>query len=235
MNSNQNLSAEQARAKNIEAMGAELGSLYSSLWQELTSLYRKWGYFLQLFGAKQERVDLLNKTAPDFFRTVQDLMWADTLLHLARMTDSVKSAGRDNLTVRALPSLIAKENLGDELEQAVAFAVKTTEFARDWRNRRIAHRDLSLATGDRPAEPLASASRKDVESALNALGAALNLVSARFLSGSTTMFEFAADTNSGPAISMLLHLREGFEAEQARRARVRSGEFLQSDLNRRSI
>lgn len=234
MTSDGNLSAEQAKTRNIEAMGNELGQLYSSLWQELVSLHRKWGYFVQLFGSKQDRVELLNKTAPDLFRTIQDLLWEDALLHLARMTDAPKSIGKENLTIRSIPQLVGRKKLSGELESAVEVAVKKSEFARDWRNRRIAHRDLGLAVGNLSAEPLAFASRKNVDSGMTALGDVLNLVSTEFLR-STTQFAFAADSDSGPAISMLLRLRDGLEAEQAKRERVRSGDLLPGDLERRSI
>jgi hypothetical protein len=225
--------AEQAREHHIVVMGQELGNLYSALWQQLTWLHQKWGDYVALFGTNPERIALLNQTGPTFFRTVQDCLWEDTLIHLARITDPPRSAGRDNLTIKQLPPLLSDQAKRAELEALIASAVASTTFARDWRNRRIAHRDLLLSL-QHPTEPLAQASRAHVTEALDAFGKVLNYISLQYL-GSTTMFEFAAEPAAGGATSMLFYLRAGREAELERRERVKSGKFRPNDLERRGI
>ena len=54
----------------------------------------KWNDFVELFGTKETRIDLLNGSAPRFFRIVQNVLWEETLLHLARLTDSPDSVGK---------------------------------------------------------------------------------------------------------------------------------------------
>jgi len=225
--------AEEAREQYRIAMGPELGDLYSALWQQLVSLHRKWWEYVALFGTKPERLELLNQAGPSFFRTVQDCLWRDVLIHLARITDPPQSAGKDNLTLKRLPPLISTPKERSELESLVLLAVENTAFARDWRNRHIAHHDLLLSL-DLPTEPLAAASRKHVDSALAAVGEVLNLLSLHYLK-STTMFEFAAEPTAGGATSMLYFLRAGIEAENARRERVKSGTYDVKDLKRRSL
>ncbi|MDO9051955.1 MAG: hypothetical protein Q7U70_10755 [Methylotenera sp.] len=151
-------SAEQSKKQNIVAMGEPLGELYSALWQHLTLLYNKWGDYVALFGTNPERIVLLNKTGASFFRTVQDCLWDDSLLHLARITDSSSTGKKHNLTIRRISELVNDVKQKAELEAFVDTAVKATAFARDWRNRRIAHRDLQLAL-DLPTEPLAVGAR----------------------------------------------------------------------------
>jgi AbiU2 len=58
-------------------------------------------------------------------------------------------------------------------------AEKSALFARDWRNRRLAHTDLKLALEDR-AEPLRGVSRHDVEQTLGAIALVLNKIWAHF-------------------------------------------------------
>jgi hypothetical protein len=221
--------AEQAREQHKIAMGSELGDLYSALWQQLVLLHIKWGEYVALFGTNPERLELLNQAGPSFFRTVQDCLWRDVLIHLARITDPPRSAGKDNLTITRLPPLMEH---GD-LENQIRRAVESTAFARDWRNRHIAHHDLLLSL-DLPTEPLATASRNHVDSALAAIGEVLNFLSLYYLQ-STTIFEFAAKPAAGGATSMLHYLRAGIEGECARRERVKNGTHDAKDLERRSL
>ena len=95
---------EEARTEHIRVMGEELGSLYDALWQEVAGLHGKWSEYAALFGTRESRVDLLNQAAPYFFRIVQDSLWEDVLLHIARLTDPPKSAGKSNLTVQCFTS-----------------------------------------------------------------------------------------------------------------------------------
>lgn len=225
--------AAQIKEHNITKIGKELGELYSALWQQLNWLHRKWGDYVALFGTKPDRLTIFNRAASDFFGTVQTSLWEDALLHLARITDSPKSAGKPNLTFRRLPELIEREDVRNSVETLLRTSLDLTDFARDWRNKRIAHRDLSLAL-ERPTEPLKPASRSSVNEALTALGEVLNCVSLAYL-GSTTMFEFVQEPTAGGSLSMLHYLRAGLNAEEARRQRIRSGTHSPEDLKRESI
>lgn len=225
--------ADQAKAKNCSVMGAELGEIYSELWQQLCALHRKWGEYVALYGTNPQRVELLNETAPAFFRTVQDCLWEDTLLHIARITDSPSTYGKENLSFLRIPSLVPDPHHCAQLKVLVEKAVSATAFARDWRNRRLAHRDLMLAL-NRPTEPLAATSRAHVNDALLALGEVLNLLSDHYLK-STTVFEFAAEPTAGGASTLLYYLRAGKNAEHQRRERLKNGTFTKEDLDHRDI
>ena len=60
--------ASEAKAENIAKMGQELGEQFSALWQELAGLHSRWGEFVELYGSKKSRIELINHTAPAFFR-----------------------------------------------------------------------------------------------------------------------------------------------------------------------
>jgi hypothetical protein len=92
--------AEEAKAHYISVMGQPLGEVYASLWQELALLHRNWNEYVELFGSKPSRVELLNRAAGSFFRAVQDALWEQTLLHIARLTDPPASVGKSNLSIR---------------------------------------------------------------------------------------------------------------------------------------
>lgn len=218
--------AAQAKDDNVAMMGEPIGTAYSALWQEVAWIHKKWGQYVELFGTSPERIDLLNQAAPSVFRTVQDTLWEDVLLHLARLTDPPKSMDKANLSVRHLASLVANSPIDSRVEALTHAALAASEFARDWRNRRLAHRDLALALGQ-SVQPLADASRASVKAALSALDEVLNSVSSHYLD-TTTMFNLGPSGDD--AVSFLYLLRDGLDARKERLARVKRGEFRPSDL-----
>ncbi len=62
-----------------EAMGDELGLLFSYLWGEHVRLHQKWNEYRELFATDEKRVQILEETAPGFFSLVQDMLWAACL------------------------------------------------------------------------------------------------------------------------------------------------------------
>jgi hypothetical protein len=226
--------ADEIKKVNIEKMGEPLGTQYSELWQELASIHIKWGEFVDAFGTALERVELLNRAAPLFFRTAQDALWEASVIHVARLTDPPHSPGgkgKSNLTVQNLPTLVADETLKSKLATLLATALKASEFSRDWRNRYIAHRDLSLAL-NAPAEPLAEASKKQMDEALKALSNVLNAVEVHYKK-SETRFDMKA--RHGGAVNLLYVLYDGAKAQDARAKRLEAGEPSEEDLLPRAL
>jgi hypothetical protein len=219
--------AEESRVYNVEKMGEDLGSLYSYLWQELAWLYTKWNEYATLYGTKASRVEILNKAAPYFFRVVQDSLWEDVVIHIARMTDPPKSMGKPNISVQRLPILVEGTELKAQLESLVSVAKEASEFCRDWRNRRIAHRDLDLALGNN-AEPLAAVSREKVKKALQALTDILDAVSMNYLD-SSTMFDMGANHGGGELLLRVLH--DGLDAQKTRHERMLAGTASPEDFS----
>jgi len=221
-----NLTADEVREEHLASMGPHLGPVYNALWNEVAWLHAKWHEYKELYGEKPPRLELLNRASGFFFRIVQDTLWEDTLLHLARLTDPSRSAGRQNLTVLQLPSLVNDPGLREQLEALLTEAKSKAEFARDWRNRHIAHRDLDKALG-KGAEPLAAASRNHVDEALRALAAVLNRVNTFYLK-STLTFDVIAPMTGG--VALLYVLRDGLVAREKRLERLRAGRPDPDDL-----
>ena len=220
---------DETKAGYIEKMGAALGTQYAALWQEVASLYIKWGEFVELFGTKSSRVDLLNQAAPAFFRMVQDLLLQEIFLHIARITDPSASMGRkdrQNLTIQNLPELIEDIVTRKAVTALVEAATKKTNFARDWRNRHIAHRDLDLATSE-SATPLAAASMEQVTNALSAIAKALNELSIRMLQSDN---HFDHIPVIGGAVPLLHVLFLGINATVARQQRLAAGIYSEDDF-----
>lgn len=98
----ENKTAEQVRNEHLQVLGPTLGPLYHALYNEVTWLHAKWKQYRLLFAESQERVDLLNDVAGFFFLLIQDVLWEDIILHIARLTDPPQSVGKDNLTLLRL-------------------------------------------------------------------------------------------------------------------------------------
>lgn len=213
--------ALEAKHYYAKQMGEPLGALFYALWQEVAWLHVKWQEYVELFGTKPSRIDLMNRAAPLFFRIVQDVLWYDILMHIARLTDPPKSAGKPNLTIRRLPELVGNQELNSLVEKAIEAA----EFCRDWRHRRIAHRDLNLALSQ-DVQPLAVASREKVREVLAATERVLNWVEQHYTSGVT--FFSPVVTPPGGAETLLYVLYDGLKAREQREQRIRQGDC--SDL-----
>lgn len=157
---------------------------------------------------------------------IQDVLWEETLLHAARLTDRSTSPGRkQNLTVQNLPQLISDPKTKEYVSILVEKAVIEATFCRDWRNRRIAHRDLDLAT-NQSAKPLEGASRKQVNQVLKAIADILHAVEDHYTQ-SETFFEGMYP--AGGAVSLLHVLDEGVRAQAERRERRRRGDGSESE------
>lgn len=222
--------AAEAKAASVAVMGDPLGSVYSELWQEVAWIHKNWAHFVELFGGKPSRIDLLNSVAPSFFRTVQDCLFEAILLHLARLTDRAYTTGRPNLSLRQLAELLPESSPRAHIATLVEEAVQATAFAHDWRNRKLAHRDLDLALGG-DANALAPASRKAVKVALAAIVNVLNATAAHFFD-STTIFDLPGGNDS---VVLLYTLRDGMRAEEQRMARLESGHFNAEDVRHEDI
>ena len=218
--------AAEMKADNIQTMGQSLGEQYSVLWQEVAAIHRNWREFVELYGTKRDRLDLLNRAAGSFFRMVQDSVWDGTLMHLSRLTGSSKSTGKDNLTIRNFPNLISDATKKKQVEQLVQEVIDKTEFCRDQRNRRLGHLDLKLALGQ-PAVPLADADKAKVDAALKAIVDVMNAV------GGETAYGMFSPPNG--VVGLLYVIDDGLKAEEQRSERLRQGKPLDGDFKPRHL
>jgi hypothetical protein len=199
-------------------MGAELGELHFLLWKDLTWLHIEWQEYKELFGKSESRIALMNDTAPQFFVSLDRVLFQDIVLSLSRLSDPPGTGGQQNLTLLRLPSLIRDAALRAQCNAALDDFSLKTQFARNWRHRRFAHRELDHAT-DAGAHPLAHASRVDIEAALTAARTAMNLLELHF-QGNSVAYEYSSGSNGG-ASALLWFLDAGLEADQLRRAEGR--------------
>jgi len=214
-------SAAEAKQQAIDAMGEPLGVQYAELWQELAQLNITWSEFIELYGTKPSRIELMNRSAGHFFRMVQDSLWEGLMLHIARLTDRPVVLGRTNLTLHNLPALIPDATLKRKIEALCLEATDKTKFARDWRNRHIAHRDLDLALGT-TAKPLPPVEIKQVNDALECFTEMLNGVAGPYLDSETS---FKHSVRLHGAIELLYLMDAGHTLQAEHRKRLEAGDY----------
>ena len=171
---------DTVRREHQDKLGEEFGTVYHGLWNDWAWGLLRIQEFRELFSSVTH-VELLNAvTGGGFLWDVQHILWDDLMLRVSRLTDPVRSAGKYNLTVQRLPDFCEDPGLRDEVKSRVDAAVDAAEFARDSRNRRISHADLSRALKPN-AEPLAPVSLRRAAAALDAVHVVLNTISVRLM------------------------------------------------------
>ena len=205
------LTGDEVLNEAINAMGSPLGDVYHALGDEVAWLHLKWNDFRELF-ADSDLVDVLNSAAPAFFHDLQRQSWEDLLMHLCRVTDRAKTFGKENLTIRLLPDLVSSQQLKVELERLINVAVDATDFARDWRNRRLAHEELRVG---RNVTPLASAKFDYIDTALTAIRTVLNRLEQHYLD-KTVSYEDTIPALGGVQ-SLIAIVRKGVETRRSER------------------
>ncbi|RMH02186.1 MAG: hypothetical protein D6706_00790 [Chloroflexi bacterium] len=109
-----------------------------------------------------------------------------------------------------LPLLIDEQELNNQVKRELESLKEKVQQFRDWRNRRIAHRDLDLVF-DEQASPLPSVGRQHLEEVLQAIMHVMNLIEDKYV-GASTRFDVVV-SHSG-ARSMLFYLKKGLMCKE---------------------
>ena len=168
------------RAKILDLIPLEIREKYEPLFHDICHLHRKWGIFRQIFVSGENVVELLNGVAPGFFRVCKDLLADDILLSISRLADPKQTFKSDNLSLEQLIYSVDARQYPDlmrETEQLFRVARDKCAFAREQRNKRIAHNDLLTKL---QAETLSSPTTTNVEAALETIRALMNAIEKYF-------------------------------------------------------
>ena len=209
----QSKTAQQVRDEHVSVLGPDLGSLYHALHNEVIWLHAKWQQYRILFAESPDRIELLNGVAGFFFRVIQDVLFENVVLHIARLTDPPQSVGKDNLTLLRLAETVKEPELSLEVKNLAEQAKAAADFARVWRNRHLAHRDLALAVDDR-ATPLPGISREKIDRALAGAGAVLNKIESHFWQSEVAFAQFIQPLGDAESLAYYLQVAVDGEGRQ---------------------
>jgi HEPN superfamily AbiU2-like protein len=182
---------------------SEIDGIYMPLFHQVTYLHTKWGIFCQLYASGSENIKLLNSSSGGFFRVCQDVLAYDILLTISRLTDPQQTGkgknARDNLTLERLSSSIDAikfPKLKDEIAKLLVESKNKCSFARELRNKLIAHSDLSASLHSRAAL-ISTATKQNIEDAIESIRNVMNTVPSYFENGTVAYqsAEVAAEGN----------------------------------------
>jgi hypothetical protein len=80
-------------------MAHNTDAISQRLFSEIVNLFGRWQMYTRLFGESDERLALLNRTAPSFFSVVYKLLIADVCLRFGRLTDPPENRYQENLSI----------------------------------------------------------------------------------------------------------------------------------------
>jgi hypothetical protein len=118
----------------------------------------------------------------------------------------VETRKKLNLTIQWLP-LLVDQSSSKAVNAKVQEALNASAFARDWRNRHIAHSDLGLRVL-KTATPLEVATREKVVLALASLSDVLNAVAAIYMDSVQCY-----DQREGDVIKLLDVIENGLRSD----------------------
>lgn len=138
-------SSEDIRREYEQKLGHEFGSLFWYLRNDWANTRLAYKEFDELFG-ENHAAGKLAAMAPLFTGDILRIFARSLILDISRLTDPAGSGQRRNITIRAIPPHIARHgSLLQEVKGLIEVAEDKAAFARDMRNKQLAHRDLLAA------------------------------------------------------------------------------------------
>lgn len=191
-----------------------LAKVYKSLQEEVARLHAKWIIFHQLYATSEDRVNFLNAKAPSFFIVVEYVLRDDIFLSMSRLTDPLKTSGKENLSLAQLVENLDDSDLAfhESTSKAVEKIQEHCQPFREWRNRRIAHNDLPTSLEYHP-EPLPGISRQMIEEALKMIRNLLNHIQRHF-EDAETAYEHVSLQGDGDDLVFFLEQAEAYDKHE---------------------
>jgi hypothetical protein len=187
----------------LELMSLEEASIYFTLMERIASLKTKWEHYRQLYGTSPEIIKLLNETAPKFFGLVERTLHDDMLLHICRLTDPESTGKSKNLSIRRLINFSHEANFSRQLNKEIDHCIYYSKYARDWRNKMLAHDDLARAL-DPLSFPIKKHSRACMQNTVNSMVDVFNMAHKEIF-GSRYDFDYLVPLGDKQALLYALH------------------------------
>jgi HEPN superfamily AbiU2-like protein len=183
----------------------EIEEIYTPLYHQVCHLHAQWGIYCQLYASGKEVINLLNSSSAGFFHVCQDVLASQILLTISRLTDPKETRigknVRENLTLERLSSSVDQvrfTKLGDEVKKRFSEAKEKCRFAREVRNKLLAHSDLSTSLHGR-AELASTTNKKNMERAFESICDVMNAVPGYF-DDSTVAYTLASTPSDGTVL-----------------------------------
>jgi hypothetical protein len=192
----------------------EAKTLYESIRQDLIRIHANWRQYVLLFAESDESYEIMNGTAPGFFRLLQDMLVDNAVISLSRLTDpsSYNSIAR---LIKLIKNQVNHE-YHSSLEKDLSSLELICADIREHRHKRVAHRVRKAKQPDLQEQPqrLPPLTRQKIENAMDSMSKLMNKVLGYFES----VEQIYVPAIPGEADALLFYLDKGLEA--ARPSRV---------------
>lgn len=110
--------------------------------------FRVWE-FEKLYSEDPYNIELREKTAPDFFRDINQLYWDNFLITIARLLDLHIQGQNTNLTLFTLVQILKENDIDDykTIDCKVSVLKKKHKDILNFRRKHLAHLDSDYSTG----------------------------------------------------------------------------------------
>ena len=162
--------------------------------------------YKKLYAVSELRVSLLNEIAPSFFRLIQDMLWDQMILSLARLTDPYVKGSNRNLSAHVLQKLATENHWSftGEISNLLKEVDNISKSIFNRRNKLIGHRDLLTALSAGVVQDHAlDVTLNQTEKVLDLIGKAINLVYHNLIN-KTFMWNFGSDRDVN---DLIYHLK----------------------------
>jgi AbiU2 len=132
----------------VKPMDPKLRKIFMAVSSEVSWLHAVWEIYIQLFGASDENLRLMNSIAPQYFAITKDSLFDELVLILNRLIENAKTSGKDNVSLEQLIvklGQVGHEQFVESLKERLTGIRNKARPFRLWRNRRLAHHDLLTA------------------------------------------------------------------------------------------
>lgn len=161
----------EVRAAYTAAMGEELATRVLEIEARIDEIEDRWALLLELYGTSAARVDVLRRAGPMAFGLLEDLLWEDVVVRLARVTNGPAIRGRRLVTLSSLPQLVGDAAFRPALAVLIGRARIAVDGARRHRESAVTPSDGIVVRAMPTALPLDQ--RAKVQEAIDAVRAVL--------------------------------------------------------------
>ena len=216
------MNVNEIKSHHAEKMGECLAEVYVAIYQEVALLHLRWGEYLILYGGGNDRIEVMNKTAPNFFGMIQTGLQENITLHIARLIDPPymgRNKDYKNLSIKLFPELIKNDKLKEKVEKLICLTAKAVEPCKDLRDKWHAHRDRQIVL-DPKAKPLPTILRRNIDEPINAITKILDVISTHYHNTPTSTIGFVSEWSEAQTVLEILdrHIRTQQDAFKAKRA-----------------
>jgi hypothetical protein len=205
---------DELKKEMIQKMGPEFGSLFQFLYNEITWMTVKWLQFKELYSKSEDRIKLMNQSAPFFFFTIQKVLWEDSILGIAKIAvDPSKTSGYENANLKALGEIIDDQKTRNDYLNKLKPIEENANKCKQARNKLIAHFDYQASLSQQKEPFFKEISKQEIEDLVEGIHQLYNMVSRKYL-GRETVFNLVGHTVDTD--KLFFKIEDGIELERIR-------------------